>query len=43
MEIKRDEIERVIDDLETKAEQADLDAISAAFRYAADELKRVGQ
>ncbi|PJN56139.1 hypothetical protein PAEVO_28620 [Paenibacillus sp. GM2FR] len=38
----RDEIERVIDDLETKAEVVDNEAAAAAYQYAAEELKKVG-
>jgi len=38
----RDEIKRVIDDLETKAEVVDNEAAAAAYRYAAEELKKVG-
>ncbi|MFU1797346.1 hypothetical protein ACM1RC_26005 [Paenibacillus azoreducens] len=43
MEINRDEIKRVIDDLETKAAVDDNEAASAAYLYAAEELKKVGK
>ncbi|WP_433943390.1 hypothetical protein [Paenibacillus sp. SN-8-1] len=43
MGVNRDEIERIIDDLETKAETEVLEAAAAAYRYAADELKKVGK
>lgn len=38
----KDEIKRVIDDLETKAEAVDT-AAAAAYQYAAEELKKVGK
>lgn len=43
VEINRDEIKRVIDDLETKAAVDDNEAASAAYLYAAEELKKVGK
>jgi hypothetical protein len=39
----RDEIKRVIDDLETKAKAVDNLAAAAAYQYAAEELKKVGK
>lgn len=39
----RDEIKRVIDDLETKAEAVDNEAAATAYQYAAEELKKVGK
>lgn len=41
--VVRDEIKRVIDDLETKAEVVGNAVAAAAYQYAVEELKKVGK